>query len=260
MNESLINLTNKCLGYGIGDYTITEATIKHGYDIVARFEHWNKELFNNEIPLPSVVKWVSSRTSGGKVTYKVIRRDGTYFDIELHLTGNLKRSEQGFDKLLIHEMTHLWMLVQYPTRQEWSKYLSADGHGKHFEDKIKQLSKKCGFDVPLKDGLDDLELDKKSVDFVVACTQDNVPKYFAVYKSGTLEGEFGDHLKRLATKVGRVNRLRIYIGQDDNEHLGILKVSRFNGKSNSVSLQSIPDKYSSELKHLVDVGTELKID
>ena len=252
MNENLINLTNKFLGY-----TITEATLKHGYDLIARFHYWNEKLFNNVIPLPEVVKWISSREVGGSVKYKILKRNGQYIDIELHLTGNIKRTEQGFDKLLIHEMTHLWFLVQYPIRNEWLKHLDISGHGATFEKKIAELSKVVGFEVPLKDKMEDLELSKKSVDFVVA-VKNGEPLYFAVYKKGTIEGEFGDHLKRLATKIGKNNRLQIFVGTDDNEHLGILKVSRFGATSNSVQMSAIPDNYSAELKHLVSVGTELK--
>lgn len=125
------------------------------YPINERFDYWNRKLFGGKLIKPELVLKVI-RGASGEMSYIVDRRTGTIQDAKewrLKIDPKGKRTMEGWDGVLIHEMVHLFFHLQYLGKKvtEYRKDLGKDGHAEPFVKKIKELSNKVDFVIPLSD-------------------------------------------------------------------------------------------------------------
>lgn len=148
----------------------SEATDFTKYDLKKKYQHFNAMLFDNTLPdIP--IRFSPLKGVGGHVVITLTREPGTPrpspMEIRLGLKdkydgakvkegshqmviSNLfKRSEQGLDAILLHEMVHVYF-------NSIGRF--GEGHGMDFSKKVRELSGKVGFDIPLTDNIEKMGL------------------------------------------------------------------------------------------------------
>lgn len=122
------------------------------------FAKLNKKWFKGELPtIP--VKWSKDKKLHGAYYSEVSRYKGRkdLWKVKpLYITFSTVYNQtlEEFETAFIHEMIHLW--VDTSTGQPIHKVImdndKHDSHGKFFEKKRKELSKKLGREIPIEDG------------------------------------------------------------------------------------------------------------
>lgn len=173
-------------------YTITEMAVGNidktayipgsKYPLEKRFAHWNKKLFGNKLPK---VKLIMKRsTDAGSMTTLSDRRTKILANPEnwiLTVNPKGKRTMDGWDSILIHEMIHLFWDNEFmgKTVMEYKAFVGRDGHGEPFIKKVDEVNRKLPFTVSLTDelgGMDDSAQLKKDVFYM---TFEHKPGKFA---------------------------------------------------------------------------------
>lgn len=167
-----MTVVSKC-GPGCGchrplRYKLSEAPVD--YNLEAKYRHYNQTLFSGQLPeIP--ISWATMKNVGGKVTYQIRREagvpkpdprmvrfglakkhDGAQLvpgSLKMQISDLYKRSEIALDAILLHEMIH----VYFAHTGEYG-----ENHGPKFQDFARRISQKVGFEVPMKDSVDGLEL------------------------------------------------------------------------------------------------------
>lgn len=134
-----------------------------------RYQYYNKLLFANSLPdIP--IKQKPLKNAGGVAKAKLVTNPNkpipnvrrvrmgledklSNIDIvpgTLHIviSSLYKRDNHQIDKILIHEMLHIYF---------YTNGMLSESHGSRFIKKAKDFEKICGFEIPLKDNIDDLE-------------------------------------------------------------------------------------------------------
>lgn len=161
------------------------------YDLRAKYLAFNDRLFGGRLPTDLPIEWFASAKVGGVVTYSIDRvgpethrslirldprrkydnarlRPGT---MRMRISTVYKRSEQGLDAILIHEMIHVCMVVDGHI---------GENHGPRFVAMVEKLSKVVGFAIPLEDtvtGLDLADDTIKPIGVLVAVRKDGRESY-----------------------------------------------------------------------------------
>lgn len=142
---------------------------KKTYNLSGRFEHWNNKLFNNEIKLEKGISFGKMHRKGvsGSTYYMAKRRNSkskhytAVIELRIVINDKLKLTQEYLDMILIHEMIHAYYAHV--------KMYDA-GHGDLFIGMAKDLSKKVGFEIPLKDNnqlLDDDAIKTKKMGIIL---------------------------------------------------------------------------------------------
>ncbi len=113
------------------------------YDLEGRFEHWNDICFDSKLELHKGICFGRThKTTNGVTSYIKTRSEFPFAkDIKIVLSNTIKYSQMILDKILIHEMIHVYFALN--SRKDV-------GHGLPFRMMCYQLSKKVGFDIPEK--------------------------------------------------------------------------------------------------------------
>ena len=147
-----------------------EATANDDVDLIQRYRHFNDLLFDGKLPEIPVI-WASLKNVGGVAEGKS-RRDPSKPEpsrlairygradkrahhtlvadsIRIRISSLYKRSALAIDKILIHEMIHVLMFT--------TGHLG-EGHGNLFKAELRRCSKIVGYEIPMKDRVEDAEL------------------------------------------------------------------------------------------------------
>lgn len=147
-------------------------------DLQAKYDRYNRELFDGQLPkipitsralkhVGGVVKWKIMRTGPApNPTMVRLGRVSKYAGMDL-VPGSLtmtinsayKRSDQGLDAILIHEMLHVYFAA---VEKDFG-----ESHGPRFREMVRDLSAKVGFEIPLTDDTADLDLENGATPYGV---------------------------------------------------------------------------------------------
>jgi len=139
------------------------------YDLQKKYDHYNALLFGGELPtIP--IEFAKLKSVGGVVHCSVVMdphnmpnprlvrmgiqdkyhgakiKEGTH---RMQISNLFKKSEQGLDAILIHEMIH----VYFNHTGQFSEQ-----HGTKFAKMARALGDKVGFEIPLTDNIQKLGL------------------------------------------------------------------------------------------------------
>lgn len=142
------------------------------YDLQKKYDHYNALLFNNE--LPQIPIEYANTKAGGIVHCKVVMdphnmpnarlirmgiqdryhggkiKEGSHY---MQISKVFKKSEQGLDAIMIHEMIHVYFNTQK---------LFGENHGMKFAKMARALGQKVGFEIPLTDNVERFGLGDES--------------------------------------------------------------------------------------------------
>ena len=143
------------------------------YSLEEKYSAFNKLLFGGELPnVP--IRWGTLKGVGGitKATFKRTSNIKHPFDkyygcvinpesINVVISNIVKRSENELDKVLVHEMIHVYFLYNNMPQEK---------HGIRFKAMAEKLSGIAGFQIPLTDDIEvyDTDLEIKSVGVILA--------------------------------------------------------------------------------------------
>lgn len=221
------------------------------YDMAKRFKHWNAKLFKGILPTPKFEK--KRNNVSGSMAFRVDRLSKRIVDVEdwvLTINPKGKRTEEGWDAILIHEMVHLSLQYKYLGRKVsmYKQEVGRDGHGEVFVKKIDELSKLLPFTIPITDELTGIDLDTPLKSEVFFMIHEYQPGKFAVLL--------------LRPKAIQDPRIKDAISQIANqfENKGIKFASGYtnNGKLNGITIKNkwprgrtswamVPDEVGQEL-------------
>lgn len=149
------------------------------YNLETKFHHYNQICFDNSIPACPVI-WADKITLGGKHAAGITEFEfGKYSkqmtpgSLVIKISTYFKRTTEGLDSTLIHEMIHA--------------YLASHGapdakHGWQFRAKAWECEKKVGIKINLTDNLFELELANPSdVEATVVLRKDSRHWYCHFY-------------------------------------------------------------------------------
>jgi predicted SprT family Zn-dependent metalloprotease len=198
---------------------LEEANISFSeYNLQAKFDEFNQKYFGNKLPKVPL-GWERTTRRTGVCTYYV--RDGIIKDIEIKLSKAFKRPEEHFDKVLVHEMVHLWNNVDYPNYREHTRLFGKDGHGHMFMERIAKLSKITGWDIPVKDDMTDVEEDSvkaKNIDYMLLKKKETEYSkeewLVGVYKRGVLTDRLEDAKEVAKHMFWRFDE--VYVGKSNH--------------------------------------------
>ena len=149
---------------------ILEATANDEVDLIQRYRYFNDLLFDGKLPEIPVI-WASLKTVGGvaeakgkldpskprpnPLAVRLGREDSRSNwsvvpdSMRIRISSLYKRSALSIDKILIHEMIHVLMFTTGHI---------GEGHGRLFKAEIRRCQRIVGYDIPLKDRVEDAEL------------------------------------------------------------------------------------------------------
>jgi hypothetical protein len=134
--------------------------IEGDYSLEHKFDTYNRLLFDGRIPRCPIT-WGELKSAGGTTYYSTNGRTILPGSLRIVMNTKFKRTEQGLDALVIHELVHAFLAVT-----------TGDGDGRHgwrFQSQAHRCSSIVGFQIPLGDTINDLELtnDEKKMTTVV---------------------------------------------------------------------------------------------
>lgn len=102
-----------------------------------RFERFNKEIFNGQIPIVPI-RISHARTFLGRVTYRKERHffKTNYTSFCLVISDSLDLAEEELEDIVLHEMIHLYILS--------NKLYDTSSHGQTFRSMMKDINEKYG--------------------------------------------------------------------------------------------------------------------
>lgn len=229
--DNLEDLLTLAEGFAFDDDLLEEAN-GSGYDLKARFDHWNKLAFGGSLPeVP--LKWCKSRRYSGMCKYYI--RNGVIERPSIEISNLYDRDEAGFDAIMLHEMIHLFFTVEFPTEREHSRRLDRGGHGTLFEKKAEELSKKTGIKISVTDDLKDAVAPEKTSKLGVLIFYDKDDSKFFRLISFPAKNLFTVDAKAIAFRqnllrmVNRYKVLDIKLGYSDDfvfSHYKVLKADK----------------------------------
>lgn len=126
-------------------------------DFQKEYNHWNRVLFNSELPVIPI-KLSKSKDWTGLTTYN--KSTGK---IGMKISNLLKITKTEFSSVLVHEMIHVFFFASGNVKEI---------HGSVFKKMASDLSKKAGFKISIthdvtKSDIDDTVAKSKELDFVL---------------------------------------------------------------------------------------------
>lgn len=238
---------------------LEEANITYEeYDLQEKFDDFNKKYFDNKLPKVPL-SWDRSKAHTGICRFMIKREDQSIYGQTISLSKLFKRDELTFDKILIHEMIHLWNSVSFKTYPEYRKNCGNDGHGHLFQERVAILSKKFGHQIPLRDDITDIESmtsKPKELDYMIVNHDHRVPM-IAVFKKGALLehiDEFFEGARYFMSRYTSVIIGRSNAWQLTAHYKGQL---RFFG-SKSIKFSAVDHIKDSIFPELVEMGKRIK--
>jgi len=223
-----------------------EAVQPPSYPLKARYDHFNALLFDNKLPQDIPITWAPLKRASGLTSYKVGQVSNTAQDATARFLGNkyagyqikpetlkiqishiLKRTDQDFDGILIHEMLHVFFGV---TGNHGEK------HGNKFQQMVREFTAKLGFKIPLTDTIDhNMELSSqqfiKTIGVLIMVLKDGKIVY-SLYDQRVVKDNIPFFQERLNQTLESVEK---------NE-LWLVKSERWMVKSYTIPLQRVLTK------------------
>jgi len=150
------------------------------YNLEAKYKDFNQKYFGNNLPNIPVV-WARLKGVGGVTRAMtlgggyVLKPDSLYIQI----SNILNRSELSLDAVLIHEMIHVYFISIGDFKE---------GHGYKFIAMAKNITSKAGFNIPLKDEIEEFgvsDMSKvKAVNVILA--KNNTGTYAFAIRNGCI--------------------------------------------------------------------------
>jgi hypothetical protein len=138
---------------------ITESV--QGYNLDAKYAVFNQRFFKGELPTIPVT-WGKMKTMGGVAKAQITQpknasRSGGKFagasivpgSMAIQISDIYKRSEEGLDGILLHEMIHILCYVE-------GRF--DENHGPYFRKVAASIGTSIGFEIPLTDDVTNLSL------------------------------------------------------------------------------------------------------
>lgn len=140
------------------------------YNLQQKYNLFNRLYFNNELPQIKLSFRKLKNASGlAKAKFITISDAGKQYitdetkrlyyvngnrlilkdSVSITISSTYDRNEQTFDGILIHEMIHVYAYIY-----SYEK----DPHGEIFINKVKEISQKAGFEIPIVDTIEDKEI------------------------------------------------------------------------------------------------------
>ena len=82
---------------------------KSNYNLEAKFDYWNKKAFDGQLPKVDL-KWNRSKKIMGVCKAWISGSDNTMGGHTIEISNAWDRTEERFDAVLVHEMTHLFFV------------------------------------------------------------------------------------------------------------------------------------------------------
>jgi hypothetical protein len=192
------------------------------YDLKQRYTDYNRELFSGQLP-DIKIDWATLKSAGGRVLYKIMAGarpyakspvsgedviEGTHKgrkafmipgSLKMQISNLYKRSDQALDALLLHEMIHVYFAVTGQFDEQ---------HGPNFRSMASDLSSRVGFEVPMKDKVDGLDLMSEDTKEVGVILFDRGDRYsFSIISPKLIQQEY--MVQSAAQYLRRVSIYRI---------------------------------------------------
>lgn len=121
------------------------------------FLNFNREIFNNHLPLPRF-KLTRARTFHGKLVYKYKRTLGfkKAYDFEMRISTSFSLPEKEWEDVVIHEMIHLFIAV--------AGIKDKSSHGPEFRKMMANINRTYGRNITISARSGAEESIKKNVD------------------------------------------------------------------------------------------------
>jgi hypothetical protein len=174
------------------------------YDLKAKYDFFNKELFDDQLPQTTEfdLRWSKKTTgnSGGSCT-AVFNRVTNFIKVkEIELSALWRHAavaENEIDGILVHEMIHSWQFLSTPVN-EIHLHRGNGGHSSKFLNKRKELQDKVKFDIPVSETLSPEFMARvndavgasrsdKSFDVLLSHGRKSGVPWFIIYKGGALD-------------------------------------------------------------------------
>ncbi len=130
---------------------------KNTFNLNARFEYWNERVFDSKIVMDGDVSFGKTPKGTSGITDSFVTKRGKRFltvkDTKIVISDKNDYTLQNLDMILLHEMVHAYFdVVEMYDAQ----------HDIYFKSKIREISKKVGFTVPLVDNITQISSNTKS--------------------------------------------------------------------------------------------------
>jgi hypothetical protein len=138
------------------------------YPLEQKYEEYNRKLFGGKLPKVRM-KFAPLKGKSGMVSYQVVQpsdpkvepppgviagrysgRNNSYVSVGsiiLILSNEYHREEQSLDAIIIHEMIHIYLLINGELMEN---------HGPKFKQTVSAIEAKVGFKIPLTDDISGL--------------------------------------------------------------------------------------------------------
>lgn len=107
------------------------------FNILAGFQNFNHDYFNDELPFPKIVVRHSYRTLG--YFHCELDLDGSIIDPTIEISDNYDYTESQFRDILVHEMIHYYLVFNGKDTK--------CHHGKEFKKISKEFNSKYGMNI-----------------------------------------------------------------------------------------------------------------
>jgi len=189
------------------------------YNLEKKYDYYNSLLFNNELPKIKL-RWAALKGKGGTANCKILRKNKGLVgfrqfqeievvpdSMEIKMSISLKRSEQEFDKVLIHEMIHIYF---------FNNSMFRENHGFRFISMARKCSEKIGFDIPLTDELDSYIPNLKELTTlgVILITKPDGTYAFSILNADYLKsniGNFSQYLTDRFLPLSITKKIELYV-------------------------------------------------
>ena len=182
-------------------HSITEAEDSPDYDLRARYQHYNELVWDGQLPEIRLM-WATLKGVGGVANAKIgvdpskpspnplrvrLGLEDKYSNrfilpgsMYIKISALYKRSELSLDKILLHEMIHVHLMVTGHI---------GEGYGRLFFEELRRVSQIVGFAVPREDNLERTEFatDVKLKPYGVILINDRNGFRYAVYSASLVQ-------------------------------------------------------------------------
>lgn len=155
------------------------AGIKDKVDLRREYNKFNAKYFNGELPNIKLT-WSKTKSAGGQAVGLWNKLTGVIIPKEIKISTFLEMDRDRFDKIMLHEMVHIWQYVNGINERE------KRGHGRTFQQKAKEIGNKAGIIIPLTEDISGMEVseDVKATQYVVVLWERNGQKRMSMFMRG----------------------------------------------------------------------------
>lgn len=114
------------------------------------FDQCNDSYFGGEIESPSIFElWTCHKKCVGWVRAVWNKKNKRYVSA-LHISSRYRWTPANLQKVIVHEMIHLYLRDYMIPLTFWERLFPALQHGKDFRNKMNELNEKFGLDIGIR--------------------------------------------------------------------------------------------------------------